>query len=197
MADKHYNQTPQQTLDGLQSRAAGLSAGEARARLEQYGPNRLAEGKKKSVLRVFAEQFKDLLVVILIVAALISMASGNMESTLVIFAVLILNAVLGTVQYCKAEKSLESLKAMSAPSAKVLRNGQRIEVPGAEVVPGDIVELEAGDLIVADGRLLNSWALKVNESSLTGESEAAEKITDAIEGEAALGDQKNMVFSGS
>ncbi|HIX13758.1 MAG TPA: cation-translocating P-type ATPase [Candidatus Anaerofilum faecale] len=197
MADKHYNQTPQQTLDGLQSRAAGLSAGEARARLEQYGPNRLAEGKKKSVLRVFAEQFKDLLVVILIVAALISMASGNMESTLVIFAVLILNAVLGTVQYCKAEKSLESLKAMSAPSAKVLRNGQRIEVPGAEVVPGDIVELEAGDLIVADGRLLNSWALKVNESSLTGESEAVEKITDAIEGEAALGDQKNMVFSGS
>ena len=98
MADKHYNQTPQQTLDGLQSRAAGLSAGEARARLEQYRPNRLAEGKKKSVLRVFAEQFKDLLVVILIVAALISMASGNMESTLVIFAVLILNAVLGTVQ---------------------------------------------------------------------------------------------------
>ena len=147
---------------------------------------------------VFLEQFKDLLVVILIVAAAISMASGNLESTIVIFAVLIMNAILGTVQYLKAEKSLESLKAMSAPVAKVVRNGRRTELPGAQVVPGDIVELEAGDLVVADGRLLNCWSLKVNESSLTGESEAVEKTDQVIEGEkVALGDQKNMVFSGS
>ena len=102
------------------------------------------------------------------------------------------------MQYFKAEKSLESLKAMSAPTAKVLRNGQRVEIPSDQVVPGDVIELEAGDLVVADGRLLSCWSLKVNESSLTGESEAVEKMSQAIDGEeVALGDQKNMVFSGS
>ena len=198
MQKPYFNLSPQEALKQLGVTAGGLTDQQAAQRLEQYGPNRLAEGEKKSWLAVFAEQFKDLLVAILIVAAIISMFSGNLESTLVIFAVLILNAVLGTVQYFKAEKSLESLKAMSAPSAKVLRNGQRVEVPGDQVVPGDIVELEAGDLIVADGRILNSWSLKVNESSLTGESEAVEKSRDAIPGaEVALGDQKNMAFSGS
>ncbi len=198
MQKSYFNLSPKETLEQLGVTSGGLNAQQAAQRLEQYGPNRLAEGEKKSWLAVFAEQFKDLLVAILIVAAIISMFSGNLESTLVIFAVLILNAVLGTVQYFKAEKSLESLKAMSAPSAKVLRDGQRMEVPGDQVVPGDIVELEAGDLIVADGRILNSWSLKVNESSLTGESEAVEKSREAIEGtEVALGDQKNMAFSGS
>ena len=198
MEQNYVHLTPQQTLEQLNVTSDGLNSAEASQRLAQYGPNQLAEGKRKSVAAVFFEQFKDLLVVILIAAALISMFSGNMESTLVIFAVLILNAILGTVQYFKAEKSLESLKAMSAPSAKVLRNGQRLEIPSDQVVPGDIIELEAGDLIVADGRLLNCWSLKVNESSLTGESEAVEKTNQAITGEkVALGDQKNMVFSGS
>ena len=198
MEQNYVHLTPQQTLEQLNVTSDGLNSTEASQRLAQYGPNQLAEGKRKSVAAVFFEQFKDLLVVILIAAALISMFSGNMESTLVIFAVLILNAILGTVQYFKAEKSLESLKAMSAPSAKVLRNGQRLEIPSDQVVPGDIIELEAGDLIVADGRLLNCWSLKVNESSLTGESEAVEKTNQAITGEkVALGDQKNMVFSGS
>ena len=177
MEQNYVHLTPQQTLEQLNVTSDGLNSAEASQRLAQYGPNQLAEGKRKSVAAVFFEQFKDLLVVILIAAALISMFSGNMESTLVIFAVLILNAILGTVQYFKAEKSLESLKAMSAPSAKVLRNGQRLEIPSDQVVPGDIIELEAGDLIVADGRLLNCWSLKVNESSLTGESEAVEKTT--------------------
>ena len=176
----------------------GLSAKTAAARLEQYGPNALAEGKKKTVLQVFLEQFKDLMVIILIIAALISMATGEVESTIVIFSVLLLNAILGTVQHFKAEKSLASLKAMSAPSAKVLRDGSRTVVPSTEVVPGDIVELEAGDMVVADGRILENFSLKVNESSLTGESEAVEKFTDAIaQAETALGDRKNMVFSGS
>ena len=198
MEQTFFRLTPQQALERLNAASGGLTSAEAAARLETFGPNQLAEGKKKSPAAVFFGQFKDLLVVILIAAALISMVSGNLESTLVIFAVLILNAVLGTVQYFKAEKSLESLKAMSAPTAKVLRDGQRLEVPGSRIVPGDIVELEAGDMIVADGRLLNSWSLKVNESSLTGESEAVEKISAAIPGEKiALGDQKNMVFSGS
>ena len=198
MKETYFNQSGQQVLSELGVTSEGLTGAQASERLAQYGPNQLAEGKKKSVLQVFAGQFKDLLVAILIAAALISMFSGNLESTLVIFAVLIMNAVLGTVQYFKAEKSLASLKAMSAPSAKVLRDGQRVEVPGPQVVPGDIVELEAGDLIVADGRLLNCWSLKVNESSLTGESEAVEKMNAPIEGEnVPLGDQKNMVFSGS
>lgn len=147
---------------------------------------------------VFLEQFKDLLVIILIIAAIISMLSSNIESTIVIFAVLILNAILGTVQHFKAEKSLESLKAMSSPTAKVIRDNTKTIIPSAQLVPGDIVELEAGDMVVADGRILENFSLKVNESSLTGESEGVEKTADVITGgKVALGDQKNMVFSGS
>ncbi len=198
MEQTYFDKTVLQALEQVKATADGLTAQEAARRLEEHGPNQLAEGKKKSPLVIFLEQFKDLLVFILAVAAVISMVSGNVESTLVIFAVLIMNAVLGTVQYLKAEKSLESLKAMSAPVAKVLRDGVRQEVAGPQVVPGDIVYLEAGDLVVADGRLLECYSLKVNESSLTGESEAVEKTADALPtGKTALGDQKNMVFSGS
>ena len=194
----YYRQTAQQALESQQADLRGLSEAEVRRRAEQYGPNKLSEGKKKSTLQVFLEQFKDLLVIILIIAALISAVSENVESTIVIFAVLILNAILGTVQYVKAEKSLESLKAMSSPTAKVLRGGARVEIPSADMVPGDIVLLEAGDMVVADGRVLENFSLKVNESSLTGESEGVEKTADVITGgQVALGDQKNMVFSGS
>ncbi|MEG0318409.1 MAG: cation-translocating P-type ATPase, partial [Niameybacter sp.] len=130
--------------------------------------------------------------------AIISILSGNIESTIVIFAVIILNAILGTVQHFKAEKSLSSLKALSAPSAKVIRNGQKVELASADIVPGDILFLEAGDLVVADGRVLESYSLQVNESSLTGESESVSKIFDVVaKEEVALGDQLNMVFSGS
>ena len=198
MADTFFNRSVEEVLQEQESSSGGLSNAQAADRLTKYGPNALVEGKKKSVLQVFLEQFKDLLVVILIVAAIISMLSGQGESTIVIFAVLILNAVLGTVQYFKAEKSLESLKAMSSPTAKVLRGGAKVEVPSKEVVPGDIVFLEAGDLVVADGRVIENFSLKVNESSLTGESEGVEKTEEVIPGEkVALGDQKNMVFSGS
>lgn len=198
MADTFFNRSVEEVLREQESYSGGLSNAQAADRLKKYGPNALVEGKKKSVLQVFLEQFKDLLVVILIVAAIISMLSGQGESTIVIFAVLILNAILGTVQYFKAEKSLESLKAMSSPTAKVLRGGAKVEVPSKEVVPGDIVFLEAGDLVVADGRVIENFSLKVNESSLTGESEGVEKTEEVIPGEkVALGDQKNMVFSGS
>ena len=198
MADTFFNRSVEEVLREQESSSGGLSNAQAADRLTKYGPNALVEGKKKSVLQVFLEQFKDLLVVILIVAAIISMLSGQGESTIVIFAVLILNAILGTVQYFKAEKSLESLKAMSSPTAKVLRGGAKVEVPSKEVVPGDIVFLEAGDLVVADGRVIENFSLKVNESSLTGESEGVEKTEEVIPGEkVALGDQKNMVFSGS
>lgn len=193
-----FQNTPEEVLKAMETSPKGLTATQAVARISQYGPNALIEGKKKSLLMVFLEQFKDLLVVILLAAAVISMLSGQEESTIVIFAVLILNALLGTVQYFKAEKSLESLKALSSPNAKVLRDGVKVELPSREIVPGDIVLLEAGDLVVSDGRILENFSLKVNESSLTGESESVDKDISAIPSEqVALGDQKNMVFSGS
>ena len=198
MSEPYYSKTPQEALAEQQAAATGLSDQEVQRRREQYGRNQLSEGKKKTAFQVFLEQFKDLLVIILMIAAVISALSSNVESTIVIFAVLILNAVLGTVQYVKAEKSLESLKAMSSPYAKVLRGGAKLQVPSAEIVPGDIVLLEAGDMVVADGRILENFSLKVNESSLTGESEGVEKTAETISaGQVALGDQKNMVFSGS
>ena len=125
MESRYYSQTPEQVLAAVESREEGLTSQQAQERLERFGPNALREEKKKPVWQVFLEQFKDLLVVILIAAAVISMLSGNVESTIVIFAVLILNAVLGTVQHCKAEKSLESLKAMSAPTARM--SARRVE----------------------------------------------------------------------
>ncbi|HJD13638.1 MAG TPA: cation-translocating P-type ATPase [Candidatus Ruminococcus avistercoris] len=184
-------------LKEMDSKEEGLSRQEAKHRLQEYGENALQEGKKKSALQVFAEQFKDLLVIILLIAAVISMVSGNVESTIVIIAVLIMNAILGTVQHEKAQKSLESLKSMSAPNAKVMRDGQKVEIPAREVVPGDILLLETGDLTAADGRILNQYSLQVNESSLTGESANVDKEEEAISEEVPLGDRKNMVFSGS
>ena len=182
----------------LETDENGLTSIQAKKRLEHYGRNKLEEGKKKGILQVFLEQFRDLLVVILIAAGVISIFSGQLESTLVIFGVLILNAVLGTVQCCKAEKSLESLKQLSAPSARVLRDGSLVQIPSEELVPGDIIILEAGDLVTADARILENYSIKVNESSLTGESEPVEKNTEPIDFEQVpLGDRKNMVFSGS
>lgn len=126
------------------------------------------------------------------------MSIGNVESTIVIFAVITINAVLGTVQYIKAEQSLNSLKALSAPMARVLREGKKIEIPSREVVPGDILFLEAGDYISADGRIIENYSIQINESSLTGESESAIKNIDIItEDNIPIGDQKNMVFAGS
>lgn len=184
-------------LEKMQSSESGLSFDEAKKRHEQYGKNALAEGKKKNAVQIFLEQFKDLLVIILIAAGIVSLISGQVESTLVIFAVIILNAILGTVQYLKAEKSLEGLKKLSAPTAKVIRDGQRIQLPSDEIVPGDILVLEAGDLVTADARIIKNYSLKVNESSLTGEAESVEKFAEAIDGDVPLGDRKNMVFSSS
>ncbi|MBS5986051.1 cation-translocating P-type ATPase [Clostridium sp.] len=196
--DKFFSKSATDVLNHFNVTKEGLSTEQVNKSQEENGFNELTEKKKKSVLVVFLEQFKDLLVGILIVAALISMATGDAESTLVIFAVIIMNAILGTVQNVKAEQSLNSLKALSSPNAKVIRNGVKIEIPSREVVPGDIVILEAGDLVVADGRIIESFSLQVNESALTGESESVNKFEDVIDSEeVALGDQKNMVFSSS
>ena len=192
-----YQMREDEVLETIGSDANGLSSEKAEALLKAHGENVLRETKKKSVWRVFAEQFADLLVIILIIAAIISMISGNVESTIVIFAVITMNAILGTVQHEKAEKSLASLKTLSAPTAKVLRGGVKGEIPSAKVVKGDILLLEAGDMVTADGRILESYSLQVTESSLTGESTNVEKNTVVLEGEKALGDRINMVYSGS
>ena len=174
-----------------------MTAAEVKAHQETFGPNELVEGKKKTTLQIFLEQYKDFLVIILIAAAIVSGFLGDAESAIVILIVITINAILGTVQTVKAEQSLASLKKLSGPEAKVLRDGSVVPIPSAEVTVGDIVMLDAGDYIPADGRLLESASLKVDESALTGESLGVEKMTDAIEGEVPLGDRTNMVYSGS
>ena len=198
MTEKNmWNLSPEEALKACQTSEQGLTVEQADKIRLKTGENVLLEEKKKSALQVFLDQFKDLMVMILIVAAIISMFSGNEESTIVIFAVLVMNAVLGTVQHIKAEKSLESLKQLSAPDAKVIRDGRKQEIPAKDVVPGDILELEAGDMVAADGRILHNYSLQVNESSLTGESTNVDKQEMALEGDVALADRTNMVYSGS
>lgn len=192
-----YQMSQAQVMKTKETSGEGISGAEAAKRLKQYGPNILEEGKKKSLLQVFGEQFLDLLVIILIIAAVISALSGNPESTAVIIVVLILNAILGTVQYSKARKSLESLKNLSSPSAKVYRDHVRIEIDSRDIVPGDILSLEAGDMVAADGRILHNYSLQVNESALTGESTNVDKSDITLKEELPLGDRINMVYSGS
>lgn len=196
----YYNEEAEKVLESFDSGTEGLSDEQISEHRKTYGENKLYEKKKKSTLRIFMEQFRDLLVVILIIAAAISFFTGNQESSIVILVVLILNGILGTVQSVKAEKSLESLKNLSAPMAKVIRGGTPQEIPAAELVCGDIIRLDAGDIVPGDGRLLESHSLKVSESSLTGESESVEKSIEPVstgDAKVALGDQNCMVFSGS
>lgn len=192
-----YQREEQEILKAFDVTKEGLASERAAELLLEKGENVLKEGREKSLLEVFIRQFADLLVIILIIAAVISMLSGNVESTVVIVAVIVLNAMLGTVQHQKARKSLESLKGLSAPSAKVIRDGQKLEILSKGVVPGDILLLEAGDMVAADARILNNYSLQVNESSLTGESAGVNKAEGTLTGELPLGDRINMVFSGS
>lgn len=196
--NNYFSMSKDECLKKLNSSKKGLTSDNAGEMLHSVGENILNEKEQKSIWRVFLEQFKDVLVIILIVAAIISALTGSVESRIVILAVICINAILGTVQYVKAKQSLDSLKALSSPNAKVIRDGNKMEIPSKNVVPGDIFLIEAGDLVVADGRILENYSLKVNESSLTGESEAVEKFQDVInKDKVALGDQKNMVFSSS
>lgn len=191
-----WQKSREELFQELSSTPEGLTGAEAARRLEHYGPNELQEGGRKSVLRIFLEQFADFLVIILILAAVVSAILGDVESMAVILAVITMNAILGTVQTVKATASLDSLKQMSAPTAKVVRDGQVVQLPGREVTVGDVVVLEAGDSICADGRLLECASLKCAESALTGESLPVEKDLADIDGDVPLGDRKNMVFSG-
>ena len=194
---KIYQQTVEEVLDRVKSRESGLTDEEVKRSREACGWNELTEGKKKSILQIFGEQYKDFLVLILIASAVISGILGDVESAAVIMIVITMNAVLGTVQTVKAEQSLQSLKKLSGPQAKVLRNGSVVLLSARELVVGDVILLEAGDMIPADGRLIENASLKVDESALTGESLAVEKNIDSILEEAALGDRSNMMFSGS
>lgn len=196
--EKLYGKDRKTILREFQTTEKGLSDNEVRNRKDIFGDNALKEKKRKGILKVFLNQFKDLLVGILIVAGIISIITDNVESTLVIFIVILLNAILGTVQYFKAEQSLEALKSLTAAKCKVIRDGIKQEILSKDIVPGDILFLEAGDLIAADGRIIENHSLQVNESSLTGESLAVEKNAEVLsDDEIPLSDRKNMVFGGT
>ncbi len=192
-----YHQSVTEVRKQLNGSMKPLSQQQVEEHQKKYGMNELVEGEKKSTLQIFLEQYKDFLVIILICAAIISGFLGDVESAAVILIVITINAILGTVQTIKAEQSLASLKQLSSPMAKVLRNGQIVQIPSREVTVGDEVILEAGDQIPADGRIIESASMKVDESALTGESLAVEKEEVILEGKVPLGDQRNMVFSGS
>jgi len=195
--DKFYQLSKEETRKKVNGQQESLTDQQVREHQEKYGKNELVEGKKKSTFQIFLEQYKDFLVIILIAAAIVSGFLGDAESAIVILVVITMNAILGTVQTVKAEQSLNSLKKLSGPTAKVLRNGNVIQIPSVELTVGDEVMLEAGDYVPADGRILQNASLKIDESALTGESLGVEKSDEVISGEVPLGDQTNMVFSGS
>ena len=195
---QYYQLSGEETIMQVNGSLEPLTEEQVLEHQEKYGPNELVEGKKKTTLQIFFEQYKDFLVIILIIAAIASGFMGDVESAIVILIVITMNAILGTVQTIKAEQSLASLKKLSGPEAKVLRCGNVVQIPSSEVTVGDIVMLDAGDYIPADGRLTECASLKVDESALTGESLGVEKTTDVIkEEEVPLGDRLNMVYSGS
>lgn len=200
-----HNEDAQKVAQALQSDpTAGLSERQVLEKCAQHGENKLREKKKKTTLQRFAEQFKDVMILILIAAAIISFAIACIEGNandffepILILLIVILNAIMGVMQESKAEKALDALKGMSAPHARVIRDGEEKIIDAAELVPGDIIHLEAGDFIPADARLIRSISLKSEESALTGESVPSEKDADTIVDEnAPLGDRSNMVFSG-
>lgn len=191
-----YHQTQEELCKELETCSEGLSSEAAAKHLEKYGKNAIAEARKKPVWLIFLEQFRDLLVIILIIAALISAFTGDPESFIVIIAVITMNAILGTVQTVKAERSLSDLKKLSSPTAKVLRDGKTTVLASEDITVGDVVLLEAGDRIPADGRLIECASLRTNESALTGESTDVEKSIDPIDGDVPLAERKNMVYSG-
>lgn len=192
-----YRKSPEDALQSTRSSMQGLSGDQVKQLLERDGYNEIEDQEKVPVWKLFLETFKDPMVIVLLIAAGVQIVLGEIVESFIIFLVLIINAVISVVQTKKAESSLEALRDMSAPEAKIIRNGQKQTIPARELVQGDIVLLEAGDYVPADGRLLECSSLKVNEGMLTGESEAVNKTTEAIEEEVGLGDRLNMVFSSS
>ena len=203
---QEYLQNTEEVFSSVKSSAAGLTAAEAEKRLAEHGENKLQEGKKKSLIRRFLEQFTDPMIIILIVAAIISAVTSvvNREAptdVFIILAVVIINAILGVYQESKAEKAIEALQEMAAATSKVLRDGDAVEIPSAQLTIGDVILLEAGDAVPADARIIESASLKIEEAALTGESVPVNKMIDAIglgnQKDVPLGDRKNMMYMGS
>lgn len=203
---QEYLQNTEEVFSSVKSSAAGLTAAEAEKRLAEHGENKLQEGKKKSLIRRFLEQFTDPMIIILIVAAIISAVTSvvNREAptdVFIILAVVIINAILGVYQESKAEKAIEALQEMAAATSKVLRDGDVVEIPSAQLTIGDVILLEAGDAVPADARIIESASLKIEEAALTGESVPVNKMIDAIglgnQKDVPLGDRKNMMYMGS
>ena len=193
----YYKKSTQEVIKCLNSSLNGLSKKEAQERLKKYGHNELKEKEKSSIIKLFLETFKDPLVIILLIAALVQIFLGEVIESSIILLVVTLNSILSVVQSKKAEGSLDSLKKLSIPYTKVIRDNEKITISSRELVVGDIVLLEAGDYVPADGRIIESQSLKVVEGMITGESEPILKAEEEIPLDSALGDQKNMVFSGS
>ena len=196
-----YTQGEEEVLKSLDTSIDGLSAAQAKERLDAYGYNELDEGEKRSLLSKFIDQFKDLMIIILLVAAALSVITEGMHGltdACIILAVVVLNAAFGVYQEGQAEAAIEALKNMSSPLARVRRDGNVVEIDSRELVPGDIVLLEAGDVVPADMRLLEAASLKIEEAALTGESVPVEKdITETVEAEAGIGDRVNMGYQNS
>ena len=192
-----YNLDVAGVVSSLGSNAEGLTPDEAKKRLAQYGPNELAEKKKISPFMLWLGQFKDFLIIILLVAVALSAILGEVIDAIVIFVIVLFATTLGFIQEYRAERAMEALKRMAAPTSSVIRDGQEIEIPAREIVPGDIVALRTGDKIPADCRLIEAVNLKTEEAPLTGESVPIEKTVAPIPGEVGIGDRKNMAFMGT
>ncbi len=195
--DMAYQQTVEQTLAAQQSTAAGLSRAQAQARLDKHGPNALPEKKARPAWLRFLAHFNDVLIYVLLAAALLTAIMGHWIDTLVILGVAVINALIGHIQESNAEKSLNSIRNMLASDARVIRDGDHETIPTTEIVPGDIIFLRAGDRIPADMRLIEAHNLRVEEAILTGESTVVDKHTQPLNGELPLGDRTNLVFSGT
>ena len=195
--DKWYTLTCDETLAELKSSRSGLSPEEASHRLREYGPNELRQAKKTSAWLLFVEQFKDLLIIILLAAVVLSAILGEVVDAIVIFIIVLFAAGLGFIQEYRAERAIEVLRKMTAPTARVIRDSLQVDIPASELVPGDIFLIKIGDRVPADGRLLEAINLRTDEASLTGESMPVEKKTEPLSQETSVSDRKNMAFAGT
>ncbi|HPU17779.1 MAG TPA: HAD-IC family P-type ATPase, partial [Bacillota bacterium] len=201
----YYLKSKDEVFTQLETGAGGLSSSEAESRLILNGKNKLVEGKKTSLLKRFVKQLADPMIIVLLAAAILSAITAIYEhesptDVIIILVVVLINSILGVVQETKAEEAIEALKSMTASTTKVLRDGKLLIMKSEDLVPGDIIHLDAGDAVPADARIIECASMKVEEAALTGESVPVEKTSDTLtakNGDIALGDRRNMVYMGS